>query len=119
MTKRIAVVFFLFLISSARVFSQEPSKAKFLDPTNMDLLVKPGDNFVEYSGGTWLKNNAIPAKETRWGSFTILRDFNVKALRQILNEAAADSKAPVGSVKRKVADFYMAAMDSVTINQLQ
>lgn len=117
--KKIAASGLSLLLSITFLFAQEASKAKFLDPTNMNILVKPGDNFVEYAGGTWLKNNAIPAKETRWGSFTILRDFNVKALRQILTEAAADSKAPAGSVKRKVADFYTAAMDSITINQFQ
>src|SRR5215469_4201423 len=80
-------------VSSDLLFAQDPSKAKFLDPANMDLLVKPGDNFVEYAGGAWLKNNQIPDKETRWGSFTILRDFNVKALKKILSEAVTDTKA--------------------------
>ncbi len=119
LSKKIASASILFLLSTALVFSQEPSKAKFLDPGNMNLLVKPGDNFVEYSGGVWLKNNAIPAKETRWGSFNILRDFNVKALRKILTEAAADTKASPGSVKKRVADFYTAAMDSITVEQLK
>jgi putative endopeptidase len=108
----------LFALISISVFSQDPSKAKFLDPSNMNLLMKPGDNFVEYAGGVWLKNNAIPAKETRWGSFNILRDFNVKALRTILSEAVADTKAQPGSVKRRVADFYSAAMDTVLLEQL-
>jgi putative endopeptidase len=84
----------------------------------MNTLVKPGDNFVEYAGGVWLKNNSIPAKETTWGSFSILRDFNVKALRTILADASADTKAKPGSVKRRVADFYEAALDSVTAEKL-
>src|SRR6185369_16508965 len=85
-------------VSSA--LAQDPSKAKFLDPGNMNLLIKPGDNFVEYAGGVWLKNNPIPAKETRWGSFNILREFNDKALSKILVDAVNDKSAVPGSVKR-------------------
>ena len=108
----------LFLLVTFSLFSQDPGKAKFIDPGNMNLLVKPGDDFVEYSGGVWLKKNSIPAKETTWGSFTILRDFNVKALKNILAEASADTKAKPGSAKRRVADFYEAALDSATVEKL-
>lgn len=108
----------LFLLLSSFLFSQDPGKAKFIDPANMNLLVKPGDNFFEYAGGVWLKNAVIPAKETNWGSFTILRDFNVNALKKILTDASADVTTKPGSVKKRVADFYEAAMDSATIEQL-
>ena len=107
------------MLASVVAFGQrETSKAKVLDPANMDLTVKPGDDFMEYAGGTWIKNNPVPPKETRWGSFTILRDFNVKAVREILAEAAADKLAKEGSVKKRVGDFYMAGMDSMTVEKL-
>ncbi|HXL54802.1 MAG TPA: hypothetical protein VN958_01010 [Chitinophagaceae bacterium] len=28
---------------------------KYIDPANMDLNVKPGDNFYLYATGNWLK----------------------------------------------------------------
>src|SRR5262245_18284234 len=31
-----------------------------------DHAVKPGDDFYEYSIGTWLKSNQIPADRTSW-----------------------------------------------------
>ncbi|MCJ8167405.1 M13 family metallopeptidase [Pontibacter sp. E15-1] len=83
----------------------------------MDLNVKPGDDFYTYASGTWLKNNPVPAKETRWGSFNLLRDFNINAVRSILNEAAANDKAATGSVEKRVGDFYAAAMDSAAIEK--
>ena len=43
---------------------------KLLDPANMDLSVRPGDNFFYYANGAWLKKNEIPPSETRWGSFS-------------------------------------------------
>ncbi|CAM4299040.1 putative endopeptidase [Pedobacter westerhofensis] len=98
-------------------YAQQAPK-KFIDPANMDLNVKPGDDFYEYASGTWIKNNPVPAKETRWGSFNELRDFNINAVKSIVEDAAADQSAPAGSVKKRVGDFYAAAMDSVTIEKL-
>ena len=113
------VLMALFLFAAPVAWAQkEPSKAKFIDPADMDVTIKPGDDFVNYSGGVWLRSNPVPAKETRWGAFSILRDFNVKAVREILAEAAADANAAPGSVKRRVGDFYAAGMDSLTIEKL-
>lgn len=97
--------------------AQTPIK-KFIDPANMDLSVKPGDDFYAYASGVWVKNNPVPAKETRWGSFNELRDFNVNAVRSLVKAAAANKTAPAGSVSKRVGDFYAAAMDSVTIEKL-
>src|SRR5690606_39257550 len=89
----------------------------FLDRANMDENVKPGDDFFTYANGTWLKNNPVPPKETRWGSFLQLRDFNINAVKNILEKAAADKNAPPGSVTRRVGDFYAAGMDSIAIEK--
>jgi putative endopeptidase len=111
------IVAFALCISTIAIAQRETSKAKVLDPSNMDLTVKPGDDFMQYAGGTWIQKNPVPAKETRWGSFTILRDFNVKAVRDILAEAQADKKAAAGSVKKRVGDFYAAGMDSLAVEK--
>jgi putative endopeptidase len=97
---------------------QEVPKPKFIDPSNMDLMVRPGEDFVNYSGGVWLRNNPVPAKETRWGSFNVLREFNIKAMQSILTEAMNDKSAPAGSVRRRVGDFYASALDSLTVEKL-
>ncbi|WP_394341258.1 M13 family metallopeptidase [Pedobacter namyangjuensis] len=91
---------------------------KFIDPANMDLTVKPGDDFYQYASGTWIKNNPVPAKETRWGSFNELREFNAQAVKGLVETAVADKSAPAGSVTKRVGDFYAAAMDSITIEKL-
>lgn len=98
-------------------YAQNATK-KFIDPANMDLSVKPGDDFYQYASGTWIKNNPVPAKETRWGSFNELREFNAQAVKSLVEQAAADKTAPAGSVTKRVGDFYAAAMDSVTIEKL-
>ncbi|MES2419474.1 MAG: M13 family metallopeptidase [Bacteroidota bacterium] len=91
---------------------------KFIDPANMDLTVKPGNDFYQYASGTWVKKNPVPAKETRWGTFNELREFNVQAVRSLVEKAAADKGALPGSVTKRVGDFYAAAMDSTTIEKL-
>jgi putative endopeptidase len=109
---------FAFLLPGALAFGQqEKTKAKVIDPAHMDFTTKPGEDFMKYAGGVWLQNNPVPAKETRWGSFNILRDFNVKAVRDILVESAADTKAPSGSIKKRVGDFYAAGMDSLAVEK--
>jgi putative endopeptidase len=84
----------------------------------MDLSYKPGNDFNMYASGTWIKNNPVPAKETRWGSFNVLRDFNINAVKSILIDAETDKTAKPGSVKRRIGDFYAAGMDSIGIEKL-
>jgi len=93
-------------------------QAKPIDPANMDLSVKPCDDFFRYANGEWLKNNAIPPAYDQWGSFNILAEQNNEILKAILEDAATDETAPVGSNKRKVGDFFALGMDSAAIEAL-
>ena len=106
------------LSASAQHDSPKIPKKKFIDASNMDLNYKPGNDFNLYASGTWIKNNPVPAKETRWGSFNVLRDFNINAVKNILLEAENDKTAKPGSVKRRIGDFYAAGMDSMSIEKL-
>jgi len=111
-------VFFLSLVILPQI-SNAQTPSKFIDKANMNLSVKPGDDFVEYSNGVWTKNNPIPAKETRWGSFNQLRDFNINAVKTILEKTQEHKNHyQKGSIEKRVADFYAAAMDSLTIEKL-
>jgi len=101
-------------------FVVDPPKSKprkFIDPANMDLSVKPGDDFFEYANGTWVKNNPIPDKQTRWGSFGILGQDNTNHLLVILKEVSKTPGQPKGSLKQRVGDLYYSGMDSVTIEK--
>ncbi len=89
---------------------------KYIDPANMDLSVKPGDNFFEYANGGWLKANTIPAKETRWGSFNILRQTSIDRLLGILNDVSKTTH-PKGSLEQRVGDLYASGMDTLLIEK--
>ncbi|HWD87660.1 MAG TPA: M13 family metallopeptidase [Mucilaginibacter sp.] len=98
--------------------SEDGPPTKFIDPANMDLSVKPGDDFFEYANGTWLKQNEIPAKETRWGSFGILHQENTDKLLTLLNDVSKTSASqPKGSLKQRVGDLYASGMDSLAVEK--
>ncbi|WP_165958134.1 M13 family metallopeptidase [Segetibacter sp. 3557_3] len=89
------------------------SKQKFIDKANMDLSVKPGDNFYLYANGNWISKNPVPASKTRWGSFDVLREESSQRLRALLDESAANTKA--NRLTQMVGDFYASGMDSAAI----
>ena len=89
---------------------------KYINKANMDLSVKPGDNFYRYANGNWIKNNPVPASKTRWGSFDALREESINRLHVLLTEAAA--KASTVQSLQKIGDYNASGMDSVTIDKL-
>lgn len=91
-------------------------KRKFIDAANMNLAVRPQDDFYEYANGTWLTKTEIPATESRWGSFSELREFNQNALKTICEELAVKS-GEKGSLSQKVGDFYATGMNTEAIEK--
>jgi len=99
-------------------YSQKKSKTKaikYIDKSNIDTNIKPGDNFFLYANGGWLKNNPVPASKTRWGTFDVLRLESADRLKKIADEAAAHGD---DSVSQRVGDFYASGMDTASINKL-
>ncbi|MFC4262087.1 M13 family metallopeptidase [Ferruginibacter yonginensis] len=90
---------------------------QFFDVAGMDTSVKPGNNFFEYANGAWLKITTIPNDQTGWGSFYTLYESNQKALKTILEKAAATNNAK-GSLEQKVGDFYAAGMDTIGLEKI-
>ena len=116
MTTRTAIVSIALLICSQSLLAQNSSKKKFIDVANMDMSVKPGDNFYMYVNGNWIKNTPIPGSKTRWGSFDILSEESSKALRELLEDAAKSSGS--NPLMKRVGDFYTSGMDSTAIEKL-
>jgi putative endopeptidase len=94
-----------------------PAGTKFIEPRNMNKNVAPGDNFYEYANGAWLSANAVPASETRWGSFNILNDYTQASVKKILDETAKTSGAK-GTPEQMVGDFYASGMNEAAIEKL-
>lgn len=97
--------------TAAVAFSDK--KPKYIDPANMDMSVKPGDNFYAYANGGWLKKNPIPASKTRWGSFDVLREESSRRLQSLLEEAGKNTAKDRST--QMIGDFYRSGMDSAAI----
>lgn len=96
----------------------QTAKPAGIDPANIDRSVRPCDNFFQYANGSWLKNNPVPASESRWGSFNELADRNYATQRAILDDLARGAAtAKPGSNAQKVGDFYASAMDTMAIEK--
>ncbi|GAB4032605.1 M13 family metallopeptidase [Spirosoma jeollabukense] len=111
MNKQLA---FLFATTVAVGFMAADTR-KFIDPQNMDMSVKPGDNFYQYANGNWLKQNAVPASKTSWGSFNELREKSLEAMKSLLDDAAKTTTK--GRLYQMVGDYYTSGMDSLTIEK--
>ena len=72
---------------------------------NMDLTVRPGDDFFDYATLGWRNKNPIPADYTRYGAFEILRDTNLERVREI-----------VETDDGKIGTLYKIAMDADRLN---
>ena len=107
-------------IASAVAFTncakQDKGKPAF-DTSNMDLTVKPGDDFNAYANGGWIKNPKMPDDKSRYGAFDILREENDLLVKQIFEKAYQKTDAPKGSSWQKVGDFFASGMDTINIEK--
>ncbi len=92
-------------------------KVVAFDPSNMDTTVNPGDDFYRYVNGKWLDNNPIPKEYSSYGNMTVLLEQNYNAIREIIENAAADTTCKKGSNKQKIGDFYSSGMDTAKIEK--
>ncbi|HVN49286.1 MAG TPA: M13 family metallopeptidase [Bacteroidota bacterium] len=116
--KIFSIFSFVVLTLSIALGQNAAPPTKPIDPANLDVSVKPGNDFFHYANGAWLKRNSIPAAFDQWGSFNILADHNNDVLHEILDDAANDKSAAAGSNKKKIGDFFATGMDSAAIEAL-
>lgn len=87
------------------------------DLKNIDEKVRPQDDFYHYANGGWLKRNRIPADESRWGSFIILRYKTEHNLKRIIGELLK-KHSKKGTEEQLVGDLYRSGMDMERRNKL-
>ena len=87
-----------------------------VNKADMDMSVRPGDDFYQYAGGGWLKANPMKPEYSTYGVFNDLAETNRKQIRELFENLSKEKHA-FGSVGQKVADLYNMAMDSVRLNK--
>lgn len=87
-----------------------------IDRNNMNLKVKPGNDFYEYAAGGWMKSHPLDAEHADNGAFTDLFELSQEQVRGLIL-GYADGKQPQGSLGQKIGSLYRLAMDSVRRNR--
>ena len=90
---------------------------KAFDPVNMNISVKPGDDFYEYAEGTWIKNHPVPADKFRYGEIEIIEDRTYDRVKEIVESASNNTFTPRGSLEQKIGEFYRMGMDNATLEK--
>ena len=90
---------------------QKTALATGIDTANMDLTVRPQDDFYLYVNGGWMKKNEIPGDKTAIGSFYDLRDTADENVKAIIEELAATPNLKAGSDEQKVGELFRTYMD--------
>ncbi len=95
-------------------FSSGPDSHGF-DVSNLDRSVNACQDFNRFANGGWAARNPVPAAYPRWGRFNELAERNRESLREILEAAEKNTRAPKGSNERKIGDYYASCMDTEKI----
>ncbi|MGE0865924.1 MAG: hypothetical protein AB7P34_18640, partial [Vicinamibacterales bacterium] len=88
-----------------------------IDVAGMDLSARPQDDFFRYVNGRWADDTPIPADQSSYGTFAILRERSQEAVREII-EAEARAQAAAGTNSQKVGDLYKSFMDEARLESL-
>ena len=92
------------------------AQLKGYDKANMNLDVNPGDNFVEYACGNWLKNHPLRDDQMTNGAFLDLYEQNQKQIQQMILEFSTQPQEK-GSLGYKIGTLYNQMMDTLKRNE--
>ncbi len=111
---RLAGIILSTVLSCTSLFAQSQQGIQVSD---IDKKADPCTDFFEYSNGAWRANNPIPASMDRWSRRWQAGETNKEKLRSILDDAAAKTDQPKGSVNQLIGDFYAACMDTSAVDK--
>jgi putative endopeptidase len=86
-----------------------------IDPSTLSKTERPQDDLYRYMNGAWLDGTVIPSDKAIYGSFHILHDNSEAAVREILEDAAAN---PGPGVSQKIGDMYASFLDEERADEL-
>ena len=115
-TKKMRLRFLCVALAMSGMAMAQPL-ASGIDRSNMDLSVKPGEDFYQYAGGGWIKSHPLDAVHPMNGAFVDLDEQNKNRIRDLVKEYA-EKRMPQGTVGQKIGALYRMYMDSVARNRM-
>lgn len=92
------------------------NKLRGYDRSYMDLSVKPGDDFVQYATGEWIRNNPLRDDQECNSAFIFLIEENQKKINDLILQFA-NNKQEKGSLGQKIGSLYNMMMDLDRLNK--
>lgn len=117
LTTAAAILALISCSGSANKNAGETAAVTGIDKSFLDTSYKPGNDFFMYANNGWLKRTSIPASESAWGAFNILKDEVYNKLKGILETSVANKNAAKGSSEQLIGDYYASGMDSASIEK--
>ncbi|HRO27885.1 MAG TPA: M13-type metalloendopeptidase, partial [Luteimonas sp.] len=87
------------------------------DVAGMDREVAPGADFFAYASGQWATSTQIPADQSSYGNFRVLRDLSEARVRALV-EGYPKADPATGGDAAKIATLYQGFMDEAAIEAL-
>jgi endothelin-converting enzyme/putative endopeptidase len=109
------------LAASASLLAQTSSDPSYqplpgFDKSAIDTAADPCQDFYKYACGNYSKLHPIPSDLPSFDQFTNLAEFNLQALREILDEVAATG-ADLTPSEQKLGDYYASCIDTEAIER--
>ena len=108
----------LALAACGQMTNQPEQLTSGIELANMDVTVRPQDDFFRYVNGTWLETTEIPADRTNTGVVMDLRDKAREDVLAIVEDVSSRDDLVAGSDEQMVADLYNSFMDTERLDQL-
>ncbi|HLJ87161.1 MAG TPA: M13 family metallopeptidase [Candidatus Angelobacter sp.] len=102
-------------VLTAGLAAAQANQTPSFDPAALDRSADPCVDFYQFSCGSWIKNNPIPADQSGWGRFNELAEHNRSVLHDILEDASKATNRT--SNQQKIGDYYASCMDEDAINK--
>lgn len=88
-----------------------------VETADMDLTVRPGDDFFDYAVGAWIDRVEIPDEQACIGVNTDLDSRLMTDIGEIISDAA-DANAPAGDPAQQIADLSESYVDQDALDDL-
>lgn len=101
--------------SSKVAKSTKPELGTFgIDMDARNLNVKPGDDFFQYTNGSWYDNYEMPSDKTSFGAFSVLAERSEDRVKAIIEDLSKQSDLSLEA--KLISDYYNAYMDVEAVN---
>jgi putative endopeptidase len=92
------------------MFGMEDKMSTGIDKSNLDMSVRPADNFYDFATAGWRKKNPLRPEFSRFGAFDKLGERVLEQTQDLIKEIA-EGDHEAGGLEQKIGAIYNSAMD--------